>query len=185
MLDAAKRHIGELSMEIELLRSGPWPRSSASRGDAEVATMSATTSAATGRCFGIQRVCQVWEQLALGALRAAGVLGAGPARRGPPPRDRTRLLAAIRTDSRSPFHGEGHARSTHGSDPGRDPRRPTRVLRRHAAARLLSPHRGRPRREGHHPGAQRDVGDGRFIHARRRGGWTRSLAGFEQQAERV
>ena len=28
-------------------------------GDAEVATMSATTSAATGRCFGIQRVCQV------------------------------------------------------------------------------------------------------------------------------
>ena len=34
--------------------------------------MSATTSAATGRCFGIQRVCQVWERLALGALRAAG-----------------------------------------------------------------------------------------------------------------
>ena len=24
--------------------------------------MSATTSAATGRCFGIQRVCQVWER---------------------------------------------------------------------------------------------------------------------------
>ena len=24
--------------------------------------MSETTSAATGRCFGIQRVCQVWER---------------------------------------------------------------------------------------------------------------------------
>ena len=43
---------------------------------------------------------------------------------------------------------------------------------------LLSPHRGAsgrredPRREGHHPGAQRDVGDGRRagIHARRRVG---------------
>ena len=37
-------------------------------------------------------------------------LGAGPARRGPPPRQSdAQLLAAIRTDlARSPFHGEGH-----------------------------------------------------------------------------
>ena len=48
--------------------------------------MSATTSAATGRCFGIQRVCQVWERSrsALYARRARAHhrLGAGPARRG-------------------------------------------------------------------------------------------------------
>ncbi len=50
--------------------------------------MSATTSAATGRCFGIQRVWQVWERsrAALYARRARAHhrLGAGPARRGPP-----------------------------------------------------------------------------------------------------
>ena len=40
--------------------------------------MSATTSAATGRCFGIQRVCQVWERSrsALYARRARARLGA-------------------------------------------------------------------------------------------------------------
>ena len=96
MLDAAKRHIGELSMEIELLRERA--RAAEQRlplADAEVATMSATTSAATGRCFGIQRVCQVWERSrsALYARRARAHhhrLGAGPARRGPVPRCRTR-----------------------------------------------------------------------------------------------
>ena len=49
--------------------------------------MSETTSAATGRCFGIQRVCQVWERSrsALYARRARAHhrVGAGPARRGP------------------------------------------------------------------------------------------------------
>ena len=116
--------------------------------------MSATTSAATGRCFGIQRVCQVWERLrsALYARRARAHhhrLGAGPARRGPVPRQSdAQLLAVIRADlARSPFHGEGHrkvharlrmtepdagARLAHGALPeasGRreDPRRsPTR-----------------------------------------------------------
>ena len=83
--------------------------------------MSATTSAATGRCFGIQRVCQVWERSrsALYARRARAHhhrLGAGPPRRGPPPRQSdAQLLAAIRTDlARSPFHGKAIARSTHG-----------------------------------------------------------------------
>ena len=77
--------------------------------------MSATTSAATGRCFGIQRVCQVWERSrsALYARRARAHhhrLGAGPARRGPVPRQSdAQLLAVIRADlARSPFHGEGH-----------------------------------------------------------------------------
>ena len=113
--------------------------------------MSATTSAATGRCFGIQRVCQVWERArsALYARRARAHhhrLGAGPARRGPPPRQSdAQLLAAIRTDlARSPFHGEGH-RKVHARlrilDGIRVAR--TRVLRVMRAHGLLSPHRGR------------------------------------------
>ena len=113
--------------------------------------MSATTSAATGRCFGIQRVCQVWarSRSALYARRARAHhhrLGAGPARRGPPPRQSdAQRLAAIRTDlARSPFHGEGH-RKVHARlrilDGIRVAR--TRVLRVMRAHGLLSPHRGR------------------------------------------
>ena len=109
--------------------------------------MSATTSAATGRCFGIQRVCQVWERSrsALYARRARAHhrLGAGPARRGPPPRPSdAQLLAAIRTDlARSPFHGEGHQGPR--PDPGGIRVARTRVLRVMRAHGLLSPHRGR------------------------------------------
>ena len=147
--------------------------------------MSATTSAATGRCFGIQRVCQVWERSrsALYARRARAHhhrLGAGPARRGPPPRqsdaaaggdsDRSRSVPVPR---RRPSQGPRPA-----SDPGRDPSRPHAGATRHAGARTALPTprasgpREDPRREGHHPGAQRDVGDGRRagIHARRRVG---------------
>ena len=48
--------------------------------------MSETTSAATGRCFGIQRVCQVWERSrsALYARRARAHRGG--------PRNSDRLL---------------------------------------------------------------------------------------------
>ena len=113
--------------------------------------MSATTSAATGRCFGIQRVCQVWERSrsALYARRARAHhhrLGAGPTRRGPVPRQSdAQLLAVIRADlARSPFHGEGH-RKVHARlrilDGIRVAR--TRVLRVMRAHGLLSPHRGR------------------------------------------
>ena len=64
------------------------------------------------------------------------------------------------------------------SDPGWDPSRPHAGAARHAGARTALPaprasgHREDSRREGHHPGAQRDVGDGRRarIHARRRVG---------------
>ena len=109
VLDAAKRHIGELAMEIALLRERA--RAAEQRlplAIAEVATMSATTSAATGRCFGIQRVCQiVWEPLALGALRAAGA-GTPPAGRGAGAAGAAAeaigraALAAIRPISRGP-----------------------------------------------------------------------------------
>ena len=111
--------------------------------------MRETTSAATGRCFGIQRVCQVWEcsRAALDARRgpAPHRRGAVPARRGPPPRQSdAQLRAAIRTDqARSPFQGERH-RTVHARlrilDRIRGSR--TRVLRVRRTQGLLSPHRG-------------------------------------------
>ena len=113
--------------------------------------MSETTSAATGRCYGLQRVCQAWERSrsALYARRTRAQqqrLGAVPARRGPKPRQSdAQLLAAIRADlARSPFQGEGH-RKVHARlrilDGIRVAR--TRVLRVMRAHGLLSPHRGR------------------------------------------
>ena len=149
--------------------------------------MSATTSAATGPLFRHPAGC-----VRSGSARARRStrggrrahhhrLGAGPARRGPVPRQSdAQLLAVIRADlARSPFHGEGH-RKVHApaSDPGRIRVARTRVLRVMRAHGLLSPHRGRQGAakthdgKGHHPGAQRDVGDGRRagIHARRRVG---------------
>ena len=151
-LDAAKRHIGELSMEIELLRERA--RASERRlpiSDAEVATMSATTSATTGRRYGLERVCRTWERSrsALYARRARvrrPERGDGPGRRGPTPAlSDAQLLAAIRSDLvRSPFQGEGH-RKVHARlrilDDIRVSR--TRVLRVMRAQGLLSPHRGR------------------------------------------
>ena len=128
VLDAAKRHIGELSMENELLR--------------ERAHGAALWSRA-----GVSDVGEV----ALGALRAAGACavpkaGCWPARRGPTPAlSDAQLLAAIRSDlARSPFQGEGH-RQVHARlrilDGVRVSR--TRVLRVMRAQGLLSPHRGR------------------------------------------
>ena len=77
--------------------------------------MSATTSGATGRRYGLQRVCQTWERSrsALYARRTrAQTRQAGelPAHRGPRPTlSDDRLLAAIQADlARSPFQGEGH-----------------------------------------------------------------------------
>ena len=141
--------------------------------------MSETTSAATGRCFGIQRVCQVWERSrsALYARRARAHHRRGG---GPPPAigraaaggdsDRSRSVPVPR---RRPSQGPRTA-----SDPGWDPSRPHAGAARHAGARTALPaprasgRREDPRREGHHSGAQRDVGDGRRagIHARRRVG---------------
>jgi transposase InsO family protein len=113
--------------------------------------MSAATSAATGRRYGLQRVCQAWERSrsALYARRTRAQqrqVGAEPARRGPRPAlsDET-LRDAIQADlARSPFQGEGH-RKVHARlrilDGIRVAR--TRVLRVMRAHGLLSPHRGR------------------------------------------
>ena len=93
--------------------------------------MSATTSAATGRRYGIQRVCQAWDR-ARASLYARQTRehqrqeGQEPARRGPKPTvSDAQLLAAIHTDlARSPFRGEGHRKvharlRIHGWHPGR------------------------------------------------------------------
>ncbi len=113
--------------------------------------MSAATSATTGRCYGLQRVCQAWEHCR-SALYARSTraqtqqAGEPPVRRGPTPAlSDEGLLAAIRADLiRSPFQGEGH-RKVHARlrilDGIRVAR--TRVLRVMRAHRLLSPHRGR------------------------------------------
>ncbi len=130
--------------------------------------MSATTSATTGRRYGLERVCRR-SRSALYARRARlqrPARGAGLGRRGPTPRglvsapsagcwpgapratpalSDAQLLAAIRSDlARSPFRGEGH-RKVHarlrildGVWVSR-----TRVLRVMRAKGLLSPHRGR------------------------------------------
>ena len=113
--------------------------------------MSATTSATTGRRYGLKRVCRTWERSrsAFYARRARlrrPERGDAPGRRGPTPAlSDVQLLAAIRSDlARSPFQGEGH-RKVHARlrilDDIRVSR--TRVLRVMRAQGLLSPHRGR------------------------------------------
>ena len=78
--------------------------------------MAAATSPATGRRYGVARVCHVWEipRSSFYAAQQAGAADAGlkpsPARRGPKPAISDEdLLAAIRADlARSPWTGEGH-----------------------------------------------------------------------------
>ena len=81
--------------------------------------MSATTSATTGRRYGLERVCRTWERSrsALYARRARvrrperGGGSAGPT----PALSDAQLLAAIRSDlARSPFRARAIARSTRG-----------------------------------------------------------------------
>jgi transposase InsO family protein/transposase-like protein len=120
-LDAAKRHIGELSMEI----------------------------ASTGRRYGIQRVCRVWDK-PRSSVYARRQRQSAPVelsrKRGPQPQlSDAELLPAIERDlGRSPWKGEGHRkvfarlRILDGIRVSR-----TRVLRVMREHRLLSPHRGR------------------------------------------
>jgi transposase InsO family protein len=111
--------------------------------------MGQMVSASTGRPYGIQRVCQLWDQprstyyaRQTRAQRASGP----PARRGPKPAMADdHLLALIRADlAASPFQGEGHRkvwarlRFVQGLCISR--KRVLRVMRAH---QLLSPRRGR------------------------------------------
>src|SRR3954467_5458177 len=121
--------------------------------------MAAVTSAATGRRYGVARVCQVWEvpRSTFYAAQQAGAAEAGsrpsPACRGPQPAISDEdLLAAIRADlARSPWTGEGHRkvwarlRTLDGIRVSR--KRVLRLMHEHA---LLSPHRARLRPEAGH-----------------------------------
>ncbi len=121
--------------------------------------MADATSPATGRCYGVARVCRVWAvpRSSFYATRRAEVESAAPlmcpVRRGPQPAvSDEALLAAIRADlARSPWTGEGHRkvwarlRAVDGIRVSR--KRVLRLMREHA---LLSPHRARPRPEAPH-----------------------------------
>ena len=111
--------------------------------------MSALTSPAAGRVYGVQRVCAAWAFPRASYYASdptelsAGTVG----KRGPKTAlDDAQLLALIRTDlAQSPFLGEGHRkvfgrlRYVAGHRVGRN--RILRLMRRH---HLLSPHRGTP-----------------------------------------
>src|SRR5215204_5814695 len=121
--------------------------------------MAGATSPATGRCYGVARVCQAWKvpRSSFYAAQQASAAEAGPepspARRGPKPAISDEdLLAAIQTDlARSPWTGEGHRkvwarlRAMDGIRVSR--KRVLRLMREHA---LLSPHRARPRPDTPH-----------------------------------
>jgi transposase InsO family protein len=120
--------------------------------------MSAATSPAAGRVYGVQRVCAAWAfprasfyatQPAVPAPAAAAPTAApaAPGKRGPKTTlDDAALLALIRSDlDQSPFRGEGHRkvfgrlRYLGGHRVGRH-----RLLRLMRAHHLLSPHRTAP-----------------------------------------
>ena len=113
--------------------------------------MSATLSEATGRPYGIQRVCQAWERsrsaLYARQTREQQRHKGGGARRGGVrrPRCRTRRcwrrFRPISTARRSRARAIGGPRAA--ADLGRDRVARTRVLRVLRAHKLLSPHRGR------------------------------------------
>ena len=121
--------------------------------------MAKAPSPATGRCYGVARVCQVWDvpRSSFYAAQQASAAEAGPklntARRGPKPAISDEgLLAAIRADlARSPWTGEGHRkvwarlRAMDGIRVSR--KRVLRLMREHS---LLSPYRARTRPETLH-----------------------------------
>ena len=110
--------------------------------------MSAETSPATNRLYGLERVCRVLElpRSTIYAKRAAGsakVIRLHPARRGPKPKlSDAKLLEAIRADlAASPFVGEGHRKPWARLRLGGIRVSRTRVLRLMREHQLLSPHR--------------------------------------------
>lgn len=120
--------------------------------------MAGSVSPATGRRYGVARVCHVWD-VPRSSFYAARQAAQDPAparpkgRRGPKPAvSDADLLAAIRADlARSPWSGEGHRkvwarlRVQDGLRIAR--KRVLRLMREHA---LLSPRRARPRPDEAH-----------------------------------
>ena len=120
--------------------------------------MAPTRSPATGRAYGVERVCRAWDvpRSSFYAWRAQTRTPApavAPARRGPKPTvSDQELLAAIRADlARSPWTGEGHRKvwaRLRVLDRIRVARK--RVLRLMNTHALLSPHRTRARPDRRH-----------------------------------
>jgi transposase InsO family protein len=120
--------------------------------------MAEAISPASGRRYGVARVCRAWA-VPRSSFHAArkpkpdSATPRPPARRGPKPAvSDEALLAAIRADlQRSPWTGEGHRkvwarlRAVDGIRVSR--KRVLRLMREHA---LLSPHRARRRTEAAH-----------------------------------
>jgi putative transposase len=109
--------------------------------------MSREISPATGRAYGLKRVCSalnVSRSTVYARKKAAGLPEAPPARRGPKPSiSDDALLDAIRADlDASPFTGEGHrkvwARLKYGQGLCVSRKRVLRLMREH---NLLSPYR--------------------------------------------
>ncbi len=110
--------------------------------------MSAAISPLTGRRYGIERVCRVWEvpRSSFYGQRRESNPTASPGKRGPKPKvSDQELLDLIRRDlAASPFQGEGHrkvwARLKVVGGIRVSRKRVLRLMREHA---LLSPHRVR------------------------------------------
>lgn len=119
--------------------------------------MSQTTSPETGKAYGVERVCHIWEQARSSFYHRShqNVVVASPKRRGPPPSiSDEALLELIRTDlATTPFTGEGHRKvwaRLRVRDGVRVARK--RVLRLMRENHLLSPHRSRPKPPKEHDG---------------------------------
>ena len=105
--------------------------------------MSATASLATGRRYGLRRVCRVWE-VPRATLYFRRKERPAPQRRGPKPLiPDTQLLADIRENlATSPFSGEGHRKVYYRLKHERQVRvSMKRILRLMRENNLLSPHR--------------------------------------------
>jgi transposase InsO family protein len=119
--------------------------------------MSQTISQDTGKAYGVERVCHIWEQARSSFYHRSrqNVVASSPKRRGPAPSiSDEALLELIRTDlATTPFTGEGHRKvwaRLRVRDGVRVARK--RVLRLMRENHLLSPYRSRPKPPKEHDG---------------------------------
>lgn len=119
--------------------------------------MSQTTSSETGKAYGVERVCHIWEQARSSFYYRTrqDIAVSSPKRRGPPPSiSDEALLELIRADlATTPFTGEGHRKvwaRLRVRDGVRVARK--RVLRLMRENHLLSPYRSRPKPPKEHDG---------------------------------
>src|SRR4051812_36673323 len=132
------------------------PGGQAPFGPPEVAAMSQTVSPASGRPYGLARVCRVWRASRATTYRHLSSSRPEPPRRPGPvgPMPDAALVDAIRAVlTASPFHGEGHRKvwaRLRGAGVRTSKRRVLRLMR---ANNLLAPARvGAPRGPRNHDG---------------------------------